>query len=45
METLDDICSGLPITPLPVEQVRDDAVPHAPKRNTNLSKSEEIVSV
>ena len=43
MATLKEVCSGLPLEPLPSAQTRDCSVPHAPKRNTNLSKSEEIV--
>ncbi|CAB4032028.1 urocanate hydratase, partial [Paramuricea clavata] len=45
MATLKDICSGLPLKPLPSKQTRDCSIPHAPKRNTNLSKTEEILAV
>ena len=45
MATLTEVCSGLPLEPLPSQQTRDCSVPHAPKRNTNLSKSEEILAV
>lgn len=45
MATLNEICSGLPLNPLPPRQERDNRIPHAPKRNTNLSKSEEKQAV
>ncbi|XP_015777989.1 PREDICTED: urocanate hydratase-like [Acropora digitifera] len=40
MASLKEICSGLPIDPLPSPRVRDDTVPHAPVRTVNLSHAE-----
>ena len=43
MPSLKDICSGLPLDPLPRRQQRDNAVPHAPVRTPNLTQDEELV--
>ena len=43
MSTLKELCSGLPIDPLPPPQERDSSVPHAPVRKTNLTFEEEKV--
>lgn len=44
MSTLKEICSGLPVDPLPPPQERDVSVPHAPVRKTNLTHEEEKVN-
>lgn len=44
MSSLKDICSGLPLDPLPPNQGRDPSVPHAPVRAPNLTAEEERVS-
>ena len=44
MSSLQEICSGIPLNPLPPKQEkRDPAVPHAPTRTPNLSPREEKV--
>ncbi|XP_046840501.1 urocanate hydratase-like [Xenia sp. Carnegie-2017] len=45
MSSLTEICSGLPLDPLPQRQARDETIPHAPKRNTNLTEAEKILAV
>lgn len=45
MSSLKDICSGLPLDPLPRRQQRDNAVPHAPIRNPNLTPEEELLAL
>eukprot|EP00794_Sanderia_malayensis_P006362 gene6362-7090_t len=42
MSSLKDICTGLPVDPLPQRQQRDNAVPHAPVRTPNLNPEEEL---
>lgn len=44
MSSLKDVCSGLPLDPLPPNQGRDPSVPHAPVRAPNLTAEEERVS-
>ena len=45
MSSLKEICSGLPIDPIPrAPGQRDNSVPHAPVRTLNLSQDEELVS-
>ena len=44
MSTLKEICSGLPLDPLPPNRGRDPHVPHAPVRTPNLTAEEERVS-
>lgn len=44
MSSLKDICSGLPLDPLPPNRGRDPNVPHAPIRTPNLTAEEERVS-
>ena len=43
MSTLEEICSGLLVEPLPVNRGRDPAAPHAPTRTPNLTAAEERV--
>ncbi|EDV23720.1 uncharacterized protein TRIADDRAFT_36098 [Trichoplax adhaerens] len=47
MATLKEICSGLPVDPLPPPppQERDTSVPHAPVRKTNLTFEEEKLAL
>ena len=46
MASLKDICSGLPLDPLPFKQEqRDTSVPHAPVRTPSLSPCEEKVII
>ena len=46
MGSLKEICSGLPLNPLPPKQGKlDTLVPHAPNRTPNLSAHEEKVWV
>lgn len=45
MKTLIELCSGLPVNPLPPYKPRDESVPHAPVRNANLTKEEIRLSV
>ena len=45
MSSLKEICSGLPVNPIPrAPGQRDDSVPHAPVRILKLSQDEELVS-
>ncbi|KAG7231750.1 hypothetical protein INR49_010421 [Caranx melampygus] len=44
MSSLKEICSGLPLDPLPQNRGRDPRVPHAPVRTPNLTADEERVS-
>ena len=44
MASLKDLCAGLPVEPLPPPRQRDNSVPHAPVRVTNLTPDEEKVS-
>lgn len=44
MSNLKEICSGLPLDPLPLNRGRDPNVPHAPIRTPNLTAEEERVS-
>lgn len=44
MSSLKDICSGLPLDPMPPARERDDTVPHAPNRTHNLTDEEQRVS-
>lgn len=44
MSSLKDICSGLPLNPLPPNRGRDPNLPHAPMRTPNLTAEEERVS-
>lgn len=46
MSTLKEICSGLPLDPMPrkVNQ-RDNSVPHAPIRTPDLSPEEELIAL
>ena len=41
MSSLKEICSGLPVQPLPPPQPRDPGVPHAPVRNITKLTGEE----
>ena len=43
MSSLKEICSGLPVNPLPELRPRDDTLPHAPVRTPNLTVAEEKV--
>uniref|UniRef100_A0A7N6A851 Imidazolonepropionate hydrolase n=1 Tax=Anabas testudineus TaxID=64144 RepID=A0A7N6A851_ANATE len=45
MSTLKDICSGLPLDPLPPNRGRDTSVPHAPIRTPNLTAEEERLAL
>ena len=42
--TLQDLCAGLPLDPLPQLLPRDPKVPHAPVRNSNLSQQQRKAS-
>jgi len=44
MSNLKELCSGLPLDPLPPNRGRDPNVPHAPIRTPNLTAEEERVS-
>uniref|UniRef100_A0A8C3ARQ3 Urocanate hydratase n=1 Tax=Cyclopterus lumpus TaxID=8103 RepID=A0A8C3ARQ3_CYCLU len=44
MCSLKEICSGLPLDPLPLNPGRDPNVPHAPMRTPNLTAEEERVT-
>ena len=44
MSSLKEVCSGLPLDPLPANRGRDPSVPHAPLRTPNLTAEEERVS-
>ena len=43
MASLKEICSGLPVDPLPSPRDRDHSVSHAPVRTVNLSLDERRV--
>ena len=47
MASLKELCVSWPLNRLPPRQERDDddGIPHAPKRNTTLSKKEELVRI
>lgn len=44
MSSLKEVCSGLPLDPLPPNRGRDPNVPHAPTRTPDLTAEEERVS-
>ncbi|XP_069942579.1 urocanate hydratase isoform X2 [Cherax quadricarinatus] len=43
--TLVDLCSGLPVNPLPPPKSRDPSLPHAPVRTHNLSREQQQIAV
>ncbi len=43
MSTLEEICSNLPVDPLPPSRTRNPSVPHAPVRNHRLNPTEQKV--
>ena len=43
MSTLDELCSDLPVDPLPPARKRNPSVPHAPVRNHRLNSTEQKV--
>ncbi|KAL1790570.1 urocanate hydratase [Sigmodon hispidus] len=45
MSSLQELCSGLPLRPLPENQGRWPGVPHAPVRTPNLSPTEEQLAL
>uniref|UniRef100_A0AAQ5ZL85 urocanate hydratase n=1 Tax=Amphiprion ocellaris TaxID=80972 RepID=A0AAQ5ZL85_AMPOC len=45
MSDLKEICSGLPLNPLPANRGRDPNVPHAPVRTPNLTAEEERLAL
>ena len=45
MSSLKEICSGLPVDPLPRRRPRDDSIPHAPIRTPCLSTADQRVSI
>ncbi|KAK7896066.1 hypothetical protein WMY93_021391 [Mugilogobius chulae] len=45
MSSLLEICSGLPLDPLPQNRGRDPSVPHAPVRTPNLTAEEERLAL
>ncbi|XP_068109174.1 urocanate hydratase [Hyperolius riggenbachi] len=45
MISVQELCAGLPLHPLPPHRGRDDSVPHAPVRRTPLSKQEEKLAL
>uniref|UniRef100_A0A3Q3T3N2 Urocanate hydratase 1 n=1 Tax=Mastacembelus armatus TaxID=205130 RepID=A0A3Q3T3N2_9TELE len=45
MATVKEICSGLPLDPLPPNRGRDPSVPHAPVRTPNLTAEEERLAL
>uniref|UniRef100_A0A672YZZ7 Urocanate hydratase n=1 Tax=Sphaeramia orbicularis TaxID=375764 RepID=A0A672YZZ7_9TELE len=45
MSTLKEICSGLPLDPLPPNRGRDPSVPHAPIRTPNLTAEDERLAL
>ncbi|XP_069563760.1 urocanate hydratase [Brachyistius frenatus] len=45
MSSLKEICSGLPLDPLPPNRGRDPNVPHAPVRTPNLTAEEERLAL
>ncbi|XP_033823142.1 urocanate hydratase [Periophthalmus magnuspinnatus] len=45
MSSLSEICSGLPLDPLPQNRGRNPSVPHAPVRTPNLTAEEERLAL
>ncbi|KAI5109487.1 urocanate hydratase [Silurus meridionalis] len=45
MSSLKELCSGLPLDPLPPNQGRNPAVPHAPIRTPNLTTEEKRLAL
>lgn len=45
MASLKDLCAGLPAESLPPPRQRDNSVPHAPIRTTNLTPDEEKLAL
>lgn len=45
MANLTQLCSGLPLDPLPSLKCRDESVPHAPIRNHNLTHDEKKLAL
>ncbi|KAI9558627.1 hypothetical protein GHT06_015415 [Daphnia sinensis] len=45
MSTLDELCSNLPVDPLPPARKRNPAIPHAPVRNHRLNPTEQKLAV
>uniref|UniRef100_A0A3Q3XCT4 urocanate hydratase n=1 Tax=Mola mola TaxID=94237 RepID=A0A3Q3XCT4_MOLML len=45
MSSLKDLCSGLPLDPLPPNRGRDPGMPHAPIRTPNLTAEEERLAL
>ncbi|XP_055016306.1 urocanate hydratase-like [Boleophthalmus pectinirostris] len=45
MSSLREICSGLPLDPLPQNRGRDPSIPHAPVRTPNLTAEEERLAL
>ncbi|XP_057368974.1 urocanate hydratase-like [Daphnia carinata] len=45
MSTLDELCSNLPVDPLPPARKRNAAIPHAPVRNHRLNPTEQKLAV
>jgi hypothetical protein len=45
MSTLDELCSDLPVDPLPPARKRNPSVPHAPVRNHRLNSTEQKVFI
>nr|CAH0103472.1 unnamed protein product [Daphnia galeata] len=45
MSTLDELCSDLPVDPLPPARKRNPSVPHAPVRNHRLNSTEQKLAV
>ncbi|XP_066285375.1 urocanate hydratase-like [Branchiostoma lanceolatum] len=45
MSSLKDVCSGLPLDPLPAQRDHDDSVPHAPIRTPHLTPEEERLAL
>lgn len=45
MSSLQELCSGLPLRPLPENRGRWAGVPHAPVRTPSLSPAEEQVRI
>uniref|UniRef100_A0A671W4Y6 Urocanate hydratase n=2 Tax=Sparus aurata TaxID=8175 RepID=A0A671W4Y6_SPAAU len=45
MSSLKEVCSGLPLDPLPPNRGRDPNVPHAPTRSPNLTAEEERLAL
>uniref|UniRef100_A0A8K9WZ25 urocanate hydratase n=1 Tax=Oncorhynchus mykiss TaxID=8022 RepID=A0A8K9WZ25_ONCMY len=45
MSNLKELCSGLPLDPMPSNRGRDPSVPHAPVRTPNLTPEEERLAL